>query len=50
MPADASSDDRTAAQIVDENILRGKGGETHQVAEGAEDAAHDEADDVFGDP
>jgi len=38
MPADASSDDRTAAQIVDENILRGKGGETHQVAEGGKPA------------
>jgi len=38
MPADAFSDDRTAAQIVDENILRGKGGETHQVAEGGKPA------------
>jgi catalase len=33
MPADAISDELIASQIVDEKILRRKGGETHQVAE-----------------
>jgi len=34
MPADPASDDLKSAQIVDAKILRGKGGETHQIAEG----------------
>jgi catalase len=34
MPADPASDDLKSAQIVDAKILRGKGGETHQIVEG----------------
>jgi catalase len=34
MPADPASDDLNSAHIADAKILRGKGGETHQIAEG----------------